>query len=509
MESAAPRSAEHLRAAVAVSAPAPPRPSSRHLVLSGVLARPDVIIPLGLLALALGLRLLYVAWAPVFIGGDSLQYFQPVHDLLNGRGFTLSLKRPPAYPALILASQALFGPSFVPIIVVQHLLGAATVALTYGIGRLTFGRQAGVLAALLVAAAGPLMRWEHFLMSEALFTFCHTLAVFFVVLGLRRRASWPWVAAGTAVGLAMLTRSAGQVLLLAIPPALLTVERAWRPALTKTALVFGACALAVVPWMARNWSVHGAFTTAGAAGQNLITYTAIIHRPDFSFEDPMVVALDADPKKATARKIVQKALEDKLAKPQLDVTGLGIHNRIMEETRMSQAQADAVMREIALRAILSRPDAYVRNTLEDFVEIFQGREEDLRGHWDLWTSRGWRGPFSRFVGPADPAQEAAFARLAVLDGLYHPARAWAPLAALFVLGVGLALAVRPYRPALVVAFAALALILVSAATVGFVPRYRLPPDPLISVVAMGGLVGSWVLLRRRFFDRGTASRPPA
>jgi hypothetical protein len=28
--------------------------------------------------------MLYVAWAPVFIGGDSLQYFQPVFDLLNG-----------------------------------------------------------------------------------------------------------------------------------------------------------------------------------------------------------------------------------------------------------------------------------------------------------------------------------------------------------------------------------------------------------------------------------------
>ncbi|MDQ3701362.1 MAG: glycosyltransferase family 39 protein, partial [Chloroflexota bacterium] len=187
----------------------------------GLRAHPDLVIAATLFLLGAAPRLAYVAWAPVFIGGDSLQYFQPVHDLLNGRGFTLSLKRPPAYPTLLLASQVIFGPSFVPIIVVQHLLGAATVSLTYGIGRMTFGRPAGVLAALLVAAAGPLMRWEHFLMSEALFTFIHTLAVFLIVLGLRRRAAWPWVAAGLAVGLAMLTRSAGQVLLLAIPPALL------------------------------------------------------------------------------------------------------------------------------------------------------------------------------------------------------------------------------------------------------------------------------------------------
>ena len=471
--------------------------------------RPDLLIAAGLFLFAAVLRLAYVAWAPVFIGGDSLQYFQPVHDFLNGRGFTLSLKRPPAYPAMILAFQVVFGASFVPVIVAQHLLGAGTVALTYGLGRLTFGRRAGLLAAFLVAIAGPMMRWEHFLMSEALFIFCHTLAVFLIVLGLRRRDAWPWIGAGLAVGLAILSRSAGQVLLLAIPPALLVVERAWRPALRKTALVAGACALLIVPWMARNWWVHGAFTTAGAAGQNLITYTAIIHRPDFSFEDPLVTALDADPKKAAARRIVQKAMEDKLAKPQLDVTGLGIHNRIMEETRMSQAQADAVMREIALRAIASRPIAYVRNTLEDIAEIFRGREEDLRSHWDLWSSRGWRGPLARFVGPASPEQEAAFGRLAVLDGLYHPARAWAPLAVLFGLGVALALVVPAWRLALVVAFAAAALIVIGAATVGPIPRYRLPPDPLINVVAMGGLVGAYDLVRRRLPSRRAASLEPA
>jgi 4-amino-4-deoxy-L-arabinose transferase-like glycosyltransferase len=436
-------------------------------------------------------RAAYLAWAPPFIGGDSLQYYQPVYDLVNGRGFTLSLKRPPAYPVLILAIQSVFGTSFVPIIAFQHILGAATAALTYGIGRLTFGRWAGVLAAVLVAICGPLMRWEHFLMSEALFTFAFTLSAFFIVLGLRRPGLWPWVAAGLALALAILTRSAGQVLLLAVPPALLLVERAWRPALVKTAVMLGACAIVIVPWMARNQAVHNSFTTAGATGQNLITYTAIHHRADFSFEDPLVTAIDADPRKAEARKIVQKAMEDKLAKPQLDVTGLGIHNRIMEETKLSQAQADAVMRDIALRAIASRPLVYVRNTLEDFAEVWVGKEGDLRDDWDLWSSRGWRGPMRTFIGPATPEQEAAYEKLVVLDGLYHPARLALPLTLLFLLGVVLALRHPPYRPALVLAFAAVSLIFISAGTVGVVWRYRLPPDPLINVVAMGALV--WLL----------------
>jgi 4-amino-4-deoxy-L-arabinose transferase-like glycosyltransferase len=507
MESAASRPATP--SAVPVPVPVPGRPpaarsaradgrdGSRPSTRFGLWARADLLIAGGLFLFAAILRLGYILWAPVFIGGDSLQYYQPVYDFLNGHGFTLSLKRPPAYPALVLAMQTLFGTSFIPIVVVHHLLGAATVALTYGLGRLTFGRAAGVLAGVLVAISGQMMRWEHFLMSEALFTFCYILAVFLLVLGLRRPGPWPWVWAGLAIGLAILARSAGQALLLVVPPALLLVERAWRPAVAKTAIVLAACALVILPWMIRNQVVHGAFTTAGAAGQNLVTYTAILHRPEFSFEDPLVVALDADPKTATARQIIQKAMEDKLAKPQLDVTGLGIHNRIMEETRMSQAQADAVMRQIALRAIASRPTVYLRNTLEDFGEIFRSREEDLRYHWDLWSSRGWRGPFARFVGPATPEQEASFGRLAALDGLYHPARAWLPLAALFLVGVAIALLVPAHRPALLLALAAVTVILVSAGTVGVVPRYRLPADPLINVVAMGGLVSATAHLRRR------------
>ena len=75
---------------------------------------------------------------------------------MQGRGFTLSLKRPPAYSALLLASQTMFGSSFVPIVVAQHLMGAAVVALTYGLGRMTFGRSAGALAAVPVPAQVPL-----------------------------------------------------------------------------------------------------------------------------------------------------------------------------------------------------------------------------------------------------------------------------------------------------------------------------------------------------------------
>jgi hypothetical protein len=59
---------------------------------------------------------------------------------------------------------------------------------------------------------------------------------------------------------------------------------------------------------------------------------------------------------------------------------------------------------------------------------------------------------------------------------------------LFVVGIGMALWTPRWRPVLAVALAALALIGVSAATVGAVPRYRVPAEPMIDVVAIGALV---------------------
>jgi 4-amino-4-deoxy-L-arabinose transferase-like glycosyltransferase len=494
------------------------RPALRRLA-----THPDVLLSVGLFGLALVPRVLFVLWAPVFIGGDSAQYFQPVYDLMTSGKFTLSLKRPPIYPWMIYAEQQLFGPSFVPLIAFQHLLGALGVVLTYWIGRLAWdgprpgplpggegasglavGRWAGALAAVLVAFSSPTLRWEHFLMTEGPFAFLFTLVVLLIVLGLRRRGWWPWAAAGFALGLAILTRSAGQVALLVVPPMVLLVDRSWRAAVWKTALTFAVCGVVIVPWMLRNQAVHGAFTTAGAAGQNLVTFVAIIHRPDFSFDEPLVTAVDVDPTMAFARKQIKQEMEDKIARPNKDVTGLGIFNHIRDETRMSEREADRAMQEIAMRAILARPLVYARhvadNTLDIFLADTSKADESLERQWSLGEELGWqRQPFRRYLELPTPAQEAAFPYLAMLDGVYQPARPAGLLLGLFVVGVLLALRVPRWRPVLAVALAALALIGVHAATVGAVPRYRVAVEPLIDVVAIGALVVivSWAISRLR------------
>ena len=475
-------------------------------VLRRLATHPDVLLSVGLFALALAPRVFYLFWAPVFIGGDSSQYFQPVYDLLNSGRFTLSLKRPPLYPWMLYVEQLMFGPSFVPMIAFQHLLGAIGVVLTYWIGRLAWGdvalgRWAGALAALLVAFSSSTLRWEHFLMTEGPFTFLLTLVMFLIVLGLRRAAAewswgvmWPWAAAGFVLGLAILARSAGQVALLIVPPMILLVERSWRAALWKSALMFAVCAVVTVPWMLRNQSVHGAFTTAGAAGQNLVTFTAIIHRPDFSFDESLVVAVDADPRMAFARKQIKQEMEDKLARPNKDVTGLGIANHIREETKMSERETDKAMQEVAMRAILARPLVYAGHVVENVFDIFMADastvDETLEKHWSYtrWDVVSWREHLRRFVVPPTPQQESTYPYLAALDTIYQPARTAGLMLVLFVVGVVLAIRQPRWRPILALALATLGVIGIHAATVGVVPRYRMSVEPLITVVAMGALV---------------------
>jgi 4-amino-4-deoxy-L-arabinose transferase-like glycosyltransferase len=472
-------------------------------------AHPDLALSVGLFVLALVPRILYLFWAPVFIGGDSAQYFQPVYDLLDSGRFTLSLKRPPLYPWLLYAEQLAFGPSFVPMIALQHLLGAIGVVLTYWIGRLAWdgsvGRWAGALAAALLTLSSPTLRWEHFLMSEGPFAFLLTLAMLSIVIGLRRPGWWPWASAGLVLGLAILTRSAGQVAFFVVPPMILLVERSWRAAIWKSALMFAVCAVVTVPWMLRNQVVHGTFTTAGAAGQNLVTFVAIIHRPDFSFDEPLVTAVDADPNLAFARQQIKREMKDKLERPNKDVTGLGIANHIREETKMSERETDAAMRQIAVRAILARPLVYLRHVAENVFDIFMADtstvDETLEKHWSYtrWDVVSWREHLRRFVVPPTPWQESMYPYLAALDGIYQPARTAGIVLVLFVGGVLLAVLQPRYRLILALALATLGVIGIHAATVGVVPRYRMSVEPLINVVAMGALVVmvSWALRRVR------------
>ena len=74
---------------------------------------------------------------------------------------------------------------------VQHLLGLVTTALTYALGRASFGRLSGLVGGLAAALSGPLLVYEQHVMSETLFTFTLVLCAFSFVLAARHRRDRP------------------------------------------------------------------------------------------------------------------------------------------------------------------------------------------------------------------------------------------------------------------------------------------------------------------------------
>jgi hypothetical protein len=455
------------------------------------------------------------AGPPTFVTPDSDDYLWPGFALASGLGFEPELRRTPLYPIFIAAVLA-SGGDLGTLAAVQHVLGIVTAGLTFGLGRVAFGaragRVAGLLAGLLAALSGPLIIYEHYLMSESLFTLVLTLALLVLVTALR----WPTTAwllsAGGAIALAGLTRPVGQAVVPIglVVPMLLALPR-WRTGLARAGLVAVGLVVVLAPWTLRNVVVHGTPGAEGALGQALIGRT-VRHDKGFTYDDPR--RPDPDPTRAAARRIIQQ--EADTGEP----SGGTITARVRDELGLTQAQTSTLLRDLALTEILRQPGHYLSTTREMAWDLFQGRNERLLGNWRARTTRNWDKKWdTRIVAlldPDRPAEGPLYERADDVTSFFQPWRWRTPIAWLFAVGTVLAVVVPRFRPALAPALTALVLVVAAAALDGLVWRFRYPADPAISVVAAGGLamplelagLALWRLVRGRARAGETPAQPP-
>ena len=455
---------------------------------------------MGALLLVIGVAA-WVRWqfvqagAPTFVTPDSDDYLRPGYDLARGLGFDPELRRTPIYPISIAAVLALGG-GLAALTAAQHVLGVATAALTYGLGRATFGPLAGLLAGLGIALSGPLLIYEHYLMAEALFTFLVTAALLLLVIAVRRGTSGWLVGAGLAVGLAALTRPIGQALFpVALGLPLLLALPRWRAGARRAGLVLLGIGLVLLPWTARNLAVHGTPGAEGALGQALIGRT-VRHDRGFVYDDP--TRPDPDPTRAAARRIIQQEAD------RGGVSGGTITARLQEELGLSQAQTSALLRELAFEAIARRPDYYAAGTAGMAARLLEGQNDRLTGHWRQRTTRNWDRRWEPHLAALleeeeePPAEGPAFERADAITSAFQPWRWRRPTGWLCLVGVLAALAFPRWRPTLLPAAAAGALVLAAAAFDGPVPRFRYPIDPAIAALTAGGVVAPLALAGQAF-----------
>ncbi len=245
------------------------RTVSRHRLTRFYAQHPDATILAILLTIGALIRLAFLFRSPVFyVGSDSQTYLLPAYELLREGDWDLGNRRPPLYSLFLAAVMALFGEDTRAISFVQHLLGLATIPAAYAVGRMASNRAVGAIAGASVALSGPLLVYEHYVMSEALFTLIVTLSAL-ACFRLRSNATaMAAVICGVMIGLGWLTRPAGLLLLPMIPLALVG-QVPFRKLMGLSLVSLGGLALVAVPWMITLMALYGSPSVTGI-GNNLM-----------------------------------------------------------------------------------------------------------------------------------------------------------------------------------------------------------------------------------------------
>ncbi len=266
--------------------------------VSGVTAAVVAVV-----AFALALRLTWVAysdWRPL-PDDDAFRYDWFARKLAEGAGFVhLNGKPtafwPPGYALLLAPLYRLFGPDPLWGQLLNAVLGAGAVALTFAIARRAFGQRAGVAAAAIVAAFPSLVLFAGVTLSETAFTFFALLVLWLLLLegGAGRPGLPALMAAGAVTGFAALVRGQALLFPLVALPFWFAASRDIRASAARLAVVAAFTVAAVAPWTIRNAIRMNAFvpisTNAGvdlwighhdgASGRGQMADALIYSRPD-------------------------------------------------------------------------------------------------------------------------------------------------------------------------------------------------------------------------------------
>jgi 4-amino-4-deoxy-L-arabinose transferase-like glycosyltransferase len=305
----------------------------------------------------------------------------------TGRPISL---RPPLYPGFVsLLYRAAGVGNYEVVRLAQAGLSLVTLIVVYAIGRQLYSRRIGVFAAALAGFYPSLLVYNNLILTEVLFTLFLCTGVWLALLARRMQLTGLLTAAGVALGLGALTRSA----LWPFPVALAAwVGFAWPGPRRQAALGAGMMALAfavtLAPWTLRNAALERTFQPVDCMGGRNLMMGNYAHTPMFRAWDAIGV---------TGEKSWHAVLQA------ADPGAIGV----------TQGQLDKRAMRYAVRYALAHPVLTLQRDIVKFFN-FWGLEREI----PAGLSRGMYGDWSR---PALLAATfvilAAFA-LAVLSGVF-------------------------------------------------------------------------------------------
>jgi len=396
-----------------------------------------------IMALALVLRLSVVAgtW-------DAQPWGDPADYHIHGASLALvghypattfaepggaSALRPPVFPYLLGATYELTGVRVNAGRLIGVLLGTLSVGLVFLFARRLWGQRHALWAAGLTAVFPPLVWLSAALLSEVVFVPL-LLGLVLVLLHLRDRpATLPAALAGLLLGLAVLTRTHGLLLLAPACIALLAIRPPGRG--RAAAVMLAVFAMTLIPWTVRNLDALDALRPFGTQGGYA-----------------MAGQLNS-----------QAARNDALRAVWRNPTEVPEFFDLFHRPGLSEADVDAQLRKRTLRFAGDRPGhvlAAVRLNSQRMFEAGPGHTFVSQvAHREMGIPTPWRGSAQLSV--------YAFALAALIGGVLLVRRRQLGPIWLWLIPV--------------VLFA-------SATPLAGSPRYRAPIDPFLLMLAAGAVV---------------------
>lgn len=415
-----------------------------------------IVILVAALVARAGVVALTPDFAPIF---DAADFARHASSIAAGDGYAASQLgvegptafRPPLYPLLLAAIDGLGG-SLAAQRLAGALLGVVTVLLVYLIADRLWGRRVAVAAGAIAAVFPPLVVLNASLLSETLFLPL-VLGAVLAVLRYRedRRLRWALVA-GAVCGLAVLTRTQGAPVVLALAVGAWGA-RPWpslRAAGVPVALVLAA-AIVVAPWVVRNAVQFDRFVGLGTgAGFALAgTYNA-----------------------------ESRSLAEHPGEP-FAPNRLGTYRDELSRRDLDEAELTGALNDQAVAFMRDNPGYVAQTMVWNVVRVFDVERRE---------------PFQRTFA-ASQVQGSGLERIdspvVFLGSLYA-------VLLLALAGVAAQVARRALPRAPLFVWLVPALVLLPALAIYGLPRYRAPADPFLVMFAAVGVVAvADALVRRR------------
>lgn len=405
----------------------------------------------AIVAVALIARVAAIAatpdFAPIF---DAADYERHALSIAEGEGFGSSQYapgpsafRPPVYPAALAAVDVVGGDRTAKRLL-GVIFGVVSVVLIFLIADRLWNRRTAIVAGGIAAVFPPLVFLNLSLLSEALFVPL-ALAAVLTTLEYRADGRWRWlVITGLLCGLAILTRTAGAPLALALALGVWTARpRFSRTALMAPAVLVLVAVLTLAPWVIRNTITFDRWVGLSTAGGYALAGT-------YNEES--------------------RARGSKPGQP-FSPNVLRIYDPVLRDRSLDEAESTGELNDQAMAYIREHP-GYVAETMAwNVLRVFEIHSEaDFE---------------QRF---ATSQMQAAGVEELNSPGLFLGSLYVVMLMALVGVGV---LALRPrWRTPLFVWLTPILLLLPALAIYGL-PRYRAPIDPFLVLLAAVAAVAAF------------------